>query len=113
LDLYDKKRAREPPVLLPFTLILSIALKFVKLGLQLFLSFAVIGIRYTAIYRANRSTLGFVEIANTFGTLVRVNFIPFISGGDCLVRAFRLTGTTIDTILSDFIGHLYLLLFGE
>jgi len=73
----------------------------------------VIGVRDTAIYRANRSTLGFVEIANAFGTLLGINFIPFISGRDCLIRAFGLTGTTIDAILGDFISHLYLLLFGE
>jgi len=73
----------------------------------------VIRVRNTAIYRANRGTLGFVEIANTFGTLLGIDFIPFISGGDRLIRAFGLTGTTIDTIFSDFISHLYLLLFGE
>jgi len=108
-----KEKAREPEALLPFNLISGVTLDFVKFSFQLFFGLSMIRIRNTAIYRTDRSALGFIKIANTFSTFVRVDLISFITSRDRLIRAFWFAGTAVDTFFCDFIGHLFLLLFSE
>jgi hypothetical protein len=77
---------------------------------ELFLSFLVIRIRYTTVYRADVYTLGSIEIANALGTFVGINFINRLSLRDGFVLTLRFTGTTTDTLIRDFVSHIYFLL---
>jgi hypothetical protein len=94
-------------------LISGVAFDLVKLSFQLLFGFSMIRVRNATIYRADRSTLRFIEIANTLSTLVRIDLISFVTGGDRLIGAFWFAGTAINTFFCDFIGHLFLLLFRE
>ncbi len=58
-----------------------------------------------AIYRTDGGTLRRIEVADAFGTAIRVNFVACNTLRYGMVRADRLAHITVDTFISDHQGH--------
>ena len=54
-----------------------------------------------AIYRTHFNALWFVEMADTFGTTIRIDLIIQFTLIDCVIRAFGFADITIDA----FVGN--------
>ena len=66
----------------------------------------MVGVRYTAIHRADLNALGCVKVAYSLGALIGVNYIDFLTLGDGLIGTLRLTSSTANTLFGNLVRHL-------
>jgi len=59
----------------------------------------MVRVKHTTIYGTDFDTLGILKVANTLGTLVRVNHVDCFPFSNCLVLALRFTCATADTFI--------------
>jgi len=72
-------------------------------------SFAIVFIGYTGLGGANLLTSLIAIEADTLGAEVGIDDVVLISLADRLIGALRLTGSTVDAIVGDDGGHVFLL----
>src|SRR5690606_16923878 len=70
-----------------------------------------IGVERDAVDRTDLLALRFVEVADTFGALVRVDLVDFLALVDRTVGAFRLAHIAVDAFVRDHQCHRWLLSF--
>jgi hypothetical protein len=65
----------------------------------------MVGVRDTAIDRADGDALGGIEVSHAFRAFGRVDDVDLIAGRDRLVGAFGFAGSAVDTFFGDLVGH--------
>ena len=80
-------------------------MKFFPLLQQLLPVFFMVGVWSGSIHSANCRTLWILMGTYAFGASFRVNDADGLTLTYGLVGAFRLTGSTTDTCVSDFVCH--------
>src|SRR5690349_4242279 len=77
------------------------------LGLEFFAGFAPLRVEGDAGDRAQGHALWFVEVADAFGALVRVDLVELRAHRDGVVRALGLAHVAIDAVVGNQQSHLY------
>jgi hypothetical protein len=80
--------------------------KFPRFCLQFRSRLFALGIDNTGINGANGGALLLIEMAHALSALIRIYLIDLFSSFNGLIRTFRLTRTTIDTLIINHKSHL-------